>query len=161
MGEPRQPTPSDRAAVRAQAKAILSSITADEEMALDLGHQNTPGGRMVYLSDVEDLLSQFAAEVVALESERTRLRAAIWAVIDMFDGASYNFRNRDKGGQHVPYHGDFASMPPSAASQMDRWSRDLRMALADKWPMNREEWTAMFPQTDSAALDEMFKERTP
>lgn len=94
------------------------------------------------------------------DTER-RLRAAIWAVIDCFEGAVANFESRGKGGQHVPYMGDFASMPPSAASQMRRWARDLRSALRNEWPMLREEFIAAYGTTDVAALDAMFPERTP
>ena len=94
------------------------------------------------------------------DTER-RLQAAIWAVIDCFEGAVANQENRGKGGQHVPYCGDFANMTPSSVSQMRRWARDLRSALRNEWPMLREEFVAAYGMTDEAALDAMFKERTP
>jgi len=96
-----------------------------------------------------------------LERENRSLRAALWAVIDLFEGAVANFESRGKGGQHVPYHGDFASMPPSAAHQMQRWSRDLRCALKGEWPMTREEWMARWPNTDPAEIDYMYRNREP
>jgi hypothetical protein len=162
MGEPRTPTPQDRTATRHLAARILQSIRDDEEMdeAMGLDEMEFASGRYGYYSEaVEDLVASLAQEVCALEAERERRTAAIWAVIDMFDGAVRNFETRSAGGQHVPYHGDFASMPPSAASQMRRWIRDLMEALHDRWPMNRAEFTAMFPNTPADALDHMFRER--
>lgn len=91
--------------------------------------------------------------------ERDRLRAAIWSVIDTFEGAVRAFESRGAGGQHVPYHGDFSSVTPSTVSQMRRWIRDLRCALKNEWPMLRHEFVAMYPHIDAAALDEMFKDR--
>lgn len=89
-----------------------------------------------------------------------RLRAAIWAVIDLFEGAVANFESKGKGGQHVPYMGDFANLVPSAAGQMRRWARDLRCALKGEWPMTREEFKAAYGTSD-ATLDELYKEREP
>jgi hypothetical protein len=94
------------------------------------------------------------------DNETERLRAAIWAVIDLFEGAIANFESRGKGGQHVPYTGDFANMPPSAVSQMQRWARDLRSALKGRWPMTRKEFKDMYG-TDEASLDTMFQNRIP
>lgn len=113
-------------------------------------------------SDVVRLLSSAKPSKKTSKTNDTvvRLRAAIWAIIDTFDAAVANFESRGKGGQQVPFHGDFASMPPSSAQTMRRWSRDLREALRDKWPMLRAEFKAMHG-TDEAALDEMFKERFP
>ncbi len=39
---------------------------------------------------------------------------------------------RGKGGQHVPFHGDFASVPPSALNRLKWWSRELRAALNER-----------------------------
>lgn len=39
------------------------------------------------------------------------------------------WRDRGAGGQQVPYHGDFASMPPSSLKQMERWAKDARAVL--------------------------------
>jgi hypothetical protein len=158
------PTPADRAEARRLAHAILSAVRADERMPLyELRHVPSIARR-----DVESLIVQLAQEITAqservaeLEGERSRLRAAIWAVIDMFEGACANFDSRGKGGQHVPYHGEFSSMTPSTRNQLGRWSYDLRQALSNEWPMTRGEFVAMFPDTPTDALDHMFKERTP
>jgi hypothetical protein len=95
------------------------------------------------------------------DAERRRLRAAIWAVIDVFEGAAANFESKGKGGQRVTYTGDFANMAPSAATQMRRWAQDLRCALKNEWPMLREEYVKAFGTTDSESLDYMFRERKP
>ena len=93
--------------------------------------------------------------------EERRLRAAIWAVIDMFEGAVANQENRGRGGQHVPYHGDFATMSPSSVGQMRKWARDLREALKGKWPMLREEYLKTYGMEPSDSIDYMFREREP
>lgn len=36
--------------------------------------------------------------------------------------------NRRQGGQHVPFHGDFASAPPSVLSRLEWWARAFRDA---------------------------------
>jgi len=36
---------------------------------------------------------------------------------------------RGKGGQNVPFHGDFVSVPPSALNRLKWWSRELREAF--------------------------------
>lgn len=152
------PTPSARQKVRELAAEIVESVRADARMPLPMSEMYD-GTHM--RRDIEALAFVLSQEIEALARERDRNRAAIWAVIDMFDGAVANFESRGKGGQHVPYHGDFASMPPSAATQMQRWSRDLRASLRDEWPTTREEFAAMYPNTSATALDEMFKERMP
>lgn len=86
---------------------------------------------------------------------------ALWAIIDTFEAAVRAQEARCAGGQHVPYHGDFASVGPSTIGQMRRWTRDLRAALKDQWPMTREEYAAAWPQTDRAELDRMFAPREP
>lgn len=66
--------------------------------------------------------------------ENKRLRAAIQDIVDTFDAALRAHDNRGRGGQHVPYQGDFSSVPPSTLSEIRRWSRDLKRALGGKWP---------------------------
>lgn len=79
-------------------------------------------------------------------SENKRLRAAIQAMVDTFDGALLEHDSRNRGGQHVPYHGDFSSIPPSTLSDIRRWSRDLKLALEGKWPMTHEEYSMIFQE---------------
>ena len=43
--------------------------------------------------------------------------------------ASENLRNRGKGGQHVSFHGDFASAVPSVLNRLEWWCRAFREAL--------------------------------
>lgn len=105
-------------------------------------------------------LAAGVVEVLADAARIERLEAALYSMIDCFDGAVASFEDRGKGGQHVSYHGDFASIPPSAVGQMRRWSRDLRAAIAGTWPMTRAEYAAAYPSTTEAALDEIFTRRT-
>ena len=93
--------------------------------------------------------------------ETERLRAAIWSVIDAFEAAIANFESKGKGGQHTTYTGDFRMMSPSGNMHMKRWVRDLRDALAGKWPMTRDEFVKHYPNTDGSSLDYMFRKRDP
>jgi hypothetical protein len=164
MGDPAQPPPSDRAEARRVSAAILEAVRSDESVAKAAGlvRYRPDGYQTFHLeSDVHSLLTALAMEVELMAGERDRLRAAVWAVIDMFEGACANFDSRGKGGQHVPYHGEFSTMTPSTRNQLGRWSYDLRQALSNTWPMTRDEFVAMFPDTPTDALDHMFKERQP
>ena len=73
MGEPRTPTPQDRAATRHLAARILHSIRADEEMAIGLDEMEFVSGRYGYYSEaVEDLVASLAQEVCALGDVESR-----------------------------------------------------------------------------------------
>lgn len=55
-----------------------------------------------------------------LQQQRDRLYDELEVIRDTFKAAIANHR-KGKGGQQVPYHGDFASMPPSSIGQMEWW----------------------------------------
>lgn len=51
--------------------------------------------------------------------ERDKLYDEIELIKETFQAAVVN--QERKGGQQVPYHGDFASIPPSVVHQMKWW----------------------------------------
>jgi hypothetical protein len=53
--------------------------------------------------------------------------ALLAALADEFDRAARD--KLDRGGQHVPYHGDFANVGHSAALRMRRWAKEIREAI--------------------------------
>lgn len=70
-----------------------------------------------------------------VDNELERLRAACEAMADVL-AAAVNYARRDRGGQQVPFHGDFAAATqlPSFVQQAAWWSRYLRAALSGgKW----------------------------
>jgi hypothetical protein len=76
MGDPAEPTPSDRQQIRDRARAILAAVTNDESVAkaaglyqLDAPHL-IPRGRVYRVELVHDLLTMLAQEVEALAGER-------------------------------------------------------------------------------------------
>lgn len=56
------------------------------------------------------------------------VEAALDAFRDAIERAEANL-NRPRGGQHVPFHGDFASAAPSTIRELRWWERTLRTAL--------------------------------
>ena len=63
------------------------------------------------MAHIDDLVRGFEEEVVAATEAR-----------------------RGKGGQHVPFFGDFCSAPPSTLSRLAWWAREFRRALRDTPP---------------------------
>jgi hypothetical protein len=57
------------------------------------------------------------------------LEAALIGAAEVFEQAVRE-RGPSRGGQHVPYHGDFASMHPSSVRDLKRWAEVFRAALA-------------------------------
>lgn len=64
-------------------------------------------------------------------AEVERLRNAIASFVYTIDSAEQHFETRDKGGQQVPFHGDFvgAWQLPSTWSRLMWWRNFLRAAL--------------------------------
>jgi hypothetical protein len=85
MGEPRQPSPSNRLATRALAAAVVASVVEDEAMPLPISD-----GALVVRDDVETLVFELAQEVVtrdaeanALERELAFLRSATTRIVEL------------------------------------------------------------------------------
>ena len=74
-------------------------------------------------------------ELDKVQMQLKQREAAIQFLILEFEGAITAFRARGAGGQQVPYHGVFASMAPSTVATLERYIRELRDCLEDKWPI--------------------------
>lgn len=59
-----------------------------------------------------------------------RLAAVVEAMAETFEAAVQHHRG-PRGGQQVPFHGDFANVSPSAVRRMEWWARELREAAKD------------------------------
>jgi hypothetical protein len=77
-----------------------------------------------------------ARALLSLHAECERMRAVVErvrditaALADSVESAARD-RQRSPGGQHVPFHGEFASAPPSALSRLHWYVRELRMATS-------------------------------
>lgn len=57
------------------------------------------------------------------------LRAVVTGLAEEME-AAIRERERPKGGQAAPFHGDFAQAPPSMVGRLRWWARELRGALA-------------------------------
>lgn len=66
-------------------------------------------------------------EIFSLEKKRVLLAEAIDSFIEVAQLAINSKRN--KGGQQVPYHGDFASVPPSTVRDLEHWVNRFKAAL--------------------------------
>lgn len=63
-------------------------------------------------------------ELSALSAKMLLLRAAVEAFIETVN-AAVRANRRGRGGQHVPFHGDFCSAPPSVMGRLEWWARNL------------------------------------
>ncbi len=149
-------TPAEIAAARALVDAAPTWIeTENVGRPYMPDYEPTKESTDAYIGML-NALPRLLDEVERLTKEHGRCRQALKSMADCFDGAVRNVEDRGKGGQHVPYHGDFASVGPSTVSQMRRWSRDLRCAIRGEWPMTRDEYIKAFPSMSVAAINEMF-----
>lgn len=69
-----------------------------------------------------------------LEEHRKTLEPLKAVVVGLAEEmeAAIRERERPKGGQSVPFHGDFAQAPPSMVSRLRWWAREMREALAGR-----------------------------
>jgi hypothetical protein len=73
-----------------------------------------------------------------MPSDRPRtLEEIAEAFASTAEAAVYAFEHRNDGGMRVPFHGDFASAPPSVIGQLRWWARTFRDALSPP-PGSRE-----------------------
>lgn len=71
--------------------------------------------------NVREKLRALALEVKALEDRADRLENACESFAEMAEAAIAH-HERGKGGQQVPFHGDFAHVPPSAVRTLRWWA---------------------------------------
>jgi hypothetical protein len=79
----------------------------------------------------KDVLAASHPGAALLEEHRTEvegLRAFCEAFAVTAEDAVAN-AERPKGGQHVPFHGDFVNLPPSGVARLRWWAREARSAL--------------------------------
>ena len=43
-----------------------------------------------------------------------------------------DYRGAGRDGMHAQYHGDFSSVPPSSARELEWWARRFEQALEDE-----------------------------
>ena len=60
--------------------------------------------------------------------ELVRRRAAINAFAETISAAVRAAERHGKGGQHVPFHGDFCSATPGVLTRLEWWARYLKGA---------------------------------
>lgn len=54
------------------------------------------------------------------------------ALCHEFEATIAYHESKGKGGQQVPFHGDFSSVGPSVVSRMRWWTREIRLAFAER-----------------------------
>lgn len=83
------------------------------------------------------------SELERLQAENARLREALESVATEFEQTVAHIDSKGKGGQHVPFHGDFASacQLPSFCSRARWWATHLRAALTAQ---DSSEWLRAF-----------------
>lgn len=96
------------------------------------GHEGPCQGRPPSLFDQRSEVQSLRSQLAAVEAERDALVAVVSSFADTAEAAVQEFeRQRDKrGGQQVPFHGDFAGAGPSVISRLRWWAERMRAALA-------------------------------
>lgn len=69
-----------------------------------------------------------------IAADRDRLRAVCSSFVDTVEHAVRCKAQERSGGQHVSYHGDFASAPPSTMSRLEWWCREFHNAATKAPP---------------------------
>lgn len=86
---------------------------------------------------------------MTMSEEQPTLRETVEWFIEAVESAK---RAREsKGGQQVPFHGDFASINPSSAKALDYWAARLKLALNNKCQC---QWEAGDSACDMRGIDE-------
>lgn len=85
---------------------------------------NTAEAIHVYLSSPHPGAALLEEHRKALEP----LRAVVTGLAEEME-AAIREKEHPKGGMSVPFHGDFASAPPSMLNRLRWWARELRRAL--------------------------------
>lgn len=80
------------------------------------------------LVDVNRRIDAAAKACAEKDAEIERLRGAIAGFVETARAAVAAHR-RPQGGQQVPFHGDFAHLPPSAVRRLEWWAEFFAAAL--------------------------------
>ena len=75
-------------------------------------------------------LDALVARVAELEADNARMREALESIAETAEAAVRHHRSKRLGGQQVPYHGPFASIPPSTIRDLVEQAKIARAALA-------------------------------
>lgn len=67
-----------------------------------------------------------------LERHLVQVRGCLAAFAETAEATVLHHETRGAGGQQVPFHGDFSSVPPSVVGRLRWWAREMRSCLADK-----------------------------
>jgi hypothetical protein len=100
--------------------------TDDIKAAIELARESLHKGGAEYN---ECDLSTLAAALLALAEERARMEKVVEAFANSVDAADRADDARGRGGQQVPFHGEFCNAPPSTRSVLRRYVREFKAAL--------------------------------
>lgn len=89
--------------------------------------EDSTGARL--LQSVTREVAERYASIPALESELARLRAFAASFAETAEAAVRHHETKGQGGQQVPFHGDFAHLPPSSVSVLRKLAQSAREAL--------------------------------
>lgn len=76
-----------------------------------------------------EVIARMRAERDALRAQLAAARAYVASMAESVERARESRSGR--GGQHVPYHGDYCAAVPSVLATLDRQTRELLALLAD------------------------------
>lgn len=75
-----------------------------------------------------------ARELLAIRERAAALQSFAESFATTAEAAVAHHESKGKGGQHVPFHDDFANVPPSTVSRLRWWAARAREALGPGAP---------------------------
>jgi hypothetical protein len=85
-----------------------------------------------YAQKLNKVVKDLRVENTQLSADNARLKFALEAFASTAEAAVEAFESKDRGGMHVPFHGDFAHTTPSVISRLRWWAKQFRHVLSGK-----------------------------
>jgi len=116
--------------LRPLVDGVLDTRSRGDGSSLFLARDSEPGPEVLTEVQLERLLDVWNANRPgAAPLERMlALESFVTGFAEMAEGAVAHHRG-PKTGMQVPYHGDFANLPPSGVSRLEWWGKAAREAL--------------------------------
>lgn len=74
-------------------------------------------------------IAELRQSVAALQSQVDAVAPVVESFAETVKAAARAMDSRGKGGQQVPFHGDFCAAGPSVMNRLEWWARQLSTAM--------------------------------
>lgn len=112
--------------------ALRAENAAMTRMRDVVGHALGMGAYGVAWAAIEAARSAHSGSAVLRHI--TGLRAFVQSFAEVAEAAVRHHEGKDRGGQQVPFHGEFAHVPPSVVGTLRKLAREAREVLKEPTP---------------------------